>query len=491
MKRYIYSIFAALASLLIFSACQSDKEPASLSVGTEALTLAPEASETPISVQSSSSDWSAVAEAEWLTVSRSGAGFVLKASANPEASARTSAVKVFIEGASKTIAVTQTAASNVLQLLTSSELVPFLARSSEFYIKTNINASSLEVSSTADWLKPVLDISSNRVSFSVEENPANEERRASLQFSYAGQPVGEPFLVIQEAKPIYYLPSPNWGSTAAQVRSFEDARGNPVTRLPNGFGSGWGFKTRSNEFNYIEYLFTAQRYYIARLYTSQSYKDKAFGEDEGKLIKFLEGQGFVKSTTEDDSYYSVAKKISVKFVRKVTQSSGLTPYLEYTLHSVQDQAYPTLPIEGFLGIFNDYDGDKAKYVYPTSIDAHEAGRQSQPNTQFTRAGRAVYNAKSPYLLRFYAYSTNTSRINVASCVLDSHSYVFFKNDLDNLVLTNEFKELMANNGFENTVKEPDLFIFINSKRAMSLTVFYQKFEFFPTETKVGIQVRPI
>lgn len=489
MKRYIYSILAAVASLAILSACKSDKEPASLSLSTEAITLAAEASETSVTVQSSSSDWSAVAEAEWLTISRSAEGFVAKATANIGASSRSSAIKVFTEGVSKTIAVTQTAASNTLQLVTSSELVSFLARNSEFYLKTNIETSRLEVKSTADWLKAQLDPTSNKVSFSVEENLANEERRASIEFSYAGQPISESFTVIQEAKPIYYLPNPQWGATAAQVRSFEEARGNPVTRLPNGFGSGWGFKTRSNEFSYIEYLFSSQKYYIARLYTSQSYKNKAFGEDEAKLIKFFEGQGFVKSTTESDTYYSVSKEMTVKFVRSVTQSSGLTPYLEYTIHSVQPRELPTLKIEDFLGLYNDFDGDKNKYIFPTSTEAYESGKGSTVNTRYTKAGRMVYDTKTPNLIRFYAYSNTTSIIHTVSSVIDKIDYVFFRDRLGNMVLTQEFKELMAANGFENTVKETDMFIFINSTRKMRLAIFYQKMEFFPNELHVGIQVK--
>lgn len=489
MKRYIYSILAAVASLAVLSACKSDKEPASLSLSTETITLAAEASETSVTVQSSSSDWSAVAEAEWLTISRSAEGFVAKATANIGASSRSSAIKVFTEGVSKTITVTQTAASNTLQLVTSSELVSFLARNSEFYLKTNIETSRLEVKSTADWLKAELDPTSNKVSFSVEENLANEERRASIEFSYAGQPISESFTVIQEAKPIYYLPSPQWGATAAQVRSFEEGRGNPVTRLPNGFGSGWGFKTRSNEFNYIEYLFNSQKYYIARLYTSQSYKNKAFGEDEAKLIKYFEGQGFVKSATETDTYYSESKKMTVKFVRSVTQSSGLTPYLEYTIHSVQSGAMPTLSIEGFLGLFSDFDGDKTKYIYPKSNTDYEAIHEGTENTRFTKAGRAVYDTKSPYLNRFYAYSNTSLIINTVSCVLDDIKYVFFRDELGNLILTKEFKQLMADNGFENTVKEPDMLVFISLSRKMKLTVFYQKTEFFPTEPNVGIQIK--
>lgn len=452
---------------LLFLSCNKECDRPHLGLESEVLYFDEEGGELSVKITSNSHDWHVISNVDWLLCERNGLFMTVKALANKDATPRTSQIKVLAKGITRNIVVEQAPSPAILSPVISSATMPFLEGHSDFYIRTNIQDDSWKVDCDADWIKLSLDRYNNKVSFSVEKNSNREERKAVIRFYNGSNFLGDVFTVIQEGKPIFYLPYERWGVTSREVREFEEKRGNIVKRIPDGIVfKAWGFKTGSDQFDYIEYEFNGNRSFVSRLYPTSQYSTLAFNQvNMSALTDFFLNEGFVE---EDPDYFvSEKKKMSATIVRN--PSYGL-PHIEYKIYAKQTEDYPTLPIEDFLGIFSEYQGNSFFTPLEYEYEKTQSGI-NDPNE--TSSSKTFFWASSPVLYRIY-FLQKTGRILSTNMGFSNLNLVFYEDEGGNLFFTKEFLKLMNDAHFIHSYTNPytGTHVFQNKERKLSFSVWY-------------------
>lgn len=484
--------FATLVAVTLFSlfavSCQpkdDDNEPeeATLSLSAQTLMMDNQA-QTPsapqITFQTNQSKVVVSAPSEWLEASVQGNGILIKAMANDLGRERKGEVLVFAGSAMDKITVTQSAADIVLEVSPDNRVVTNAGE--EIFVSVKSNSDKWEVEpSTYDWIQ-VDKFTSELLKVTILPNETPETREGKLfaklgtvtkqiDITQVGMGTSKFALPFLEHKPDPY-----------ELLNYEVKQGNYLMNFTPGGGflapkeDTYIFAYASAVFERVFYLIDPSRRAVKEI-TMLVVDDDAIKSPEFK--SYLEKEGFKVNKTKENGSFEAENEDALFNLSVVVSSDPQTySYLSFIPVVKQPQAYPAF----------------TKFPYDKTDLMHNPAWTSAKIIEMEKAENATVEV---------SYSENfPSLINLIHCDLPSSSdrempavrlyfigvdeeagtttdlatelMVAWKDytlgswiDGETFILTNEFKKLMTNSGFEfYTENKGNLFFYNKAKKLM-------------------------
>lgn len=442
----------ALLVVLLIGACSTPHNP-SLSLSAEQLNFTSSVeAEQSVEVLASVDDWTAFPEASWIKVTRSANKLVVRVEENTSIVERNAEVKVLADGLLKSVKVMQVGSGRAITLVPSEYRVDQFGGKTSIYVKSNYQDWTAKCD--ADWVTIAPHPTRNAIDVVVTENKDEAERVATITLTSPDGSEVATYTLRQDAILTLILPSLEFGISPVAVREFEAKRYSDVIKIPDGLlnTNTWGFRTISPIFDRVEYSFDNDTYSLAKLYA----KDKAtMASVRDRFVALLLEKGFVFDY--ENVYVNEALSARVRIEANLTQ-----PYVSFQLDPKQTQAYPTF--ENFPFGLLRYGLDDAPVI--------EEYEQANGGTLLESRSKTTYRFYTindgDWIHRAYYLSATSGKkimslknINLAVFLYGTEPF-----------LTNEFKALMAKEGFVLTQYDSSfrIFTFKNTQRNMSLDV---------------------
>lgn len=442
----------ALLLVLLVGACSTPHNP-SLRLSVDQLSFASSLeAEQSIDVIASVDDWTAFPEASWIKVSRSANKLIVHVEENTSIVERNAEVKVLADGLLRSVKVMQVGSGRSISLIPSEYRVDQFGGKTSIFVKSNYQ--DWTVTCDADWVTIDPQPERNTIGVTVTENKDEIDRVATITLSNPDRSEVATYTLRQDAILTLILPSLEFGISPVAIREFEASRYSDVIKIPDGLlnTNTWGFKTISPIFDRVEYTFDNDTYSLAKLYA----KDKAtMASVLDRFIALLLEKGFVFDY--EGVYVNEALSARVRIEANLTQ-----PYVAFQLDPKQSQPYPTF--ENFPFGLLRYGLDDAAVI--------EEYEQANGGTLLESRSKATYRFYTindgDWIHRAYYLSATSGKkimslknINLAVFLYGTEPF-----------LTNEFKALMAKEGFVLSKYDSSfrIFTFKNTQRNMSLDV---------------------
>lgn len=316
MNKLIHTLSALLllAGLLATTSCREDM-PAhtpSLSLSqTDMIQLPSTSGQTTITVTSSTGEWVALSDAEWVQTSQSGNTLTINVTQNPSTDSRKANVQVCSGGITKTLIVEQGGSPLEFNAQKNIEFGQF-GGEKRFYVEAS--SPKWEVSSSADWVTVTPYTAQGEIAIKVGENTSREGRTAQVQIKDSMGKLVHSVDVNQS--PILYLvmPYPEFGVSSEVLRFFETDRYSRLVNQPdfsvNFFN--WGYETVSPIFNYIIYAVKNGKYVGATVYSTNRNPENLQGAQGEVVFAHLQANGYRK--VEDGLYFNEDKNAEATVV---------------------------------------------------------------------------------------------------------------------------------------------------------------------------------
>lgn len=456
---------------------QTENEPVTLNLPTDHLHFWAEGGTNSFEVESNV-DWHVASESDWVSTKRNGDLLSIQAEPNSGVVERTTLVKVTGQGLFREIRVTQDPRDKEMTLLERETTFPFIGGEREFYVQTN-TSGDWEVTTDASWLQIETDQANRRIDIIVERNDSRDPRVARLTFRSGDTVFGESYTVTQEGIPVYYLPFTAWGGRSEELTRYEEGRGNTVIRIPDFlFTHNWGFKTPSPYFDYFEYRIESDgHFYSGWLYSSKDYAEQVVLPSEiAKMEAFFIENGFRKEVQPEGTVAYINRELKTKAVFQKTHSEYIreTPRIYFEYYIEQEESYPTFTEEELFGVLKDFNG---KNIYSPAEDEYEKKVGGTFESVFSDSEKRYYSREGEALFRIYFLGQTTAYKNAIRTVVSGYKNInraFFIDDIGQQHITNEFHQLMVDNGFSLVQNKGvnDSREYLNLKRKLSVRIYY-------------------
>lgn len=428
-----------MLGLLTLASCQKDDalEESSLSLSEVSLNLPKASSEKNITVTTNQTEWTAMANVNWLDLTVSGTTLIVKAAENTTTMERKGKIMVMAGGVGRAIEVAQAATD--VTIVTIPDKLTVDQFGGNFQFDVNANTDEWTVTTDADWITVTAKQFKHEVVVNVSENEDREERVAKLILA-GGETVKE-FTITQSGIMYFILPYLGFYESAFAVRDFEYARRSEVITLPGELTDEylWRYKVRSPFFDVVEYTAFSDSYKRATILA----KDKQLFDKELPNFKaFLIENGF--EDNGNNTYIYREKNILATIV-----ANELNPYVDYQCIPKQTQAYPTF--DKFPYGFTDFTALKAQISeYEVAnggtfnADRSFEDETSRDHTLWFDVKKGDLSTRS-YLLRG---GVGATKYLVETVQYYTKKELVFWEYYGDLFLTNEFMTLMKEENFE-------------------------------------------
>lgn len=363
-----------------------------------------------------------------------------------------------------------------------------------FEIQVSSNAE-YTVTTIDNWLHLTPNPSEGKVAVSVDENTATEKRVGHVNFLVEGKIV-KVVEVSQEAAVSYFIPFLSFGTTAEQVKTFEQERNSVLNREHDitGTGTQLAYTISDEIFNEVNYLIGLKGLQQASLFV----KDGTLTEEnKNSYEEFLISQGFVKQTLKGyENTLSLAPKDKEVFINEQQQVRAelMTDrnhnHYRFTYYPVQLRDYPTFAefpyFEKEITRAQVEEYERTKYGQSLSeksqINYGEVGKMKD-KLYFEGDGRNTY-ARIYYV--YHEGQTRHGLVQISHYYAD-HSLALYQGVDGGYYLTREFIKLAKDNGYEYeryTAKYG--YTFYNSSLNKRLYVLWYKDETFNWTLRINI-----
>ncbi|MDY3089955.1 MAG: BACON domain-containing carbohydrate-binding protein [Porphyromonas sp.] len=444
--------------------------------------VSPQATELEVIVNTDYAAWTSSVNAGWVRLSQDGNRLKLKVIANPYPGARTAQVVVLAGGKSESLSINQRGSDTPFVVDQEHAVIDRFALEGNLYVETYIRSWSAE--SDVDWIEAVAIPHEGRIAVSVKEFQAEGQRTGTITLrglSEQGQAV---VTIVQHGKQRYILPLIAWGESINAILGPEQeqrrhtikAVPSPATALNPQVYRYYTLSTDNNLFPEIHYetLNLSDKFvYRAVL----AVKDPATLRSS-EFIAYLGSQGYepeVVATSNSSTFTHtyINRQNKTRACLQVT-SSGQQVFFVPVID--QPSAQPSLASLS-LGLT---DFHKAT---PEDVRVYEVARGSEldsfkSSSESKKAGQpvSIYHAEAPFYLHTYIYKERPSaqdstvmepRLYQSSHILNNLSQVFYKwGDL--YLVTKEFSDLMAKEGFVLVEYDSYTYLYVNRDKQLLL-----------------------
>ncbi len=281
MKKILVMMLAIAGVLFATSCSKDDKEETMLSVSKKTVSFKSEGGETSIKV-TSNEEWKAEGTS-WIQIQQKDANLILSVKPNTTLNVLKGEVKVSAGNLVEVIKVTQ------LGLVGDATITPksleLNENEGEVTVKVVANVDSWTATANQDWLKVVPKPKSDELLVKYEKNETSDERKAVITVTIGK--TEKTIDVVQKAKEVEfilpYLDFTNY--TFEEVDKFEKARGSKSEKGLE--GNLVSYTPNNNFFHEIRYVFGNPSDFIMAITTPE----KMNANMEG-FKAFLESKGF-------------------------------------------------------------------------------------------------------------------------------------------------------------------------------------------------------
>lgn len=343
MNKLIHTLSAILllGGLLATSSCREDMptQTPSLSLSqTEMIQLPSTSAYIDITVTSSTGEWVALADADWVQTSQSGNTLRIEVLPNPSTDLRKASVQVCSAGATQSLLVEQGGSALEFKAQKDIEFGQF-GGEKRFYV--DASSPTWSVTSSEPWVSVTPYTLQGEIVLKVGENTSRDGRIAKVQIKDADGKLVHSVDVHQS--PILYLVMPylEFGVSSEVIRFFETDRYSRLVNQPDFSANffNWGYETVSPIFNYIIYTVKNGKYVGASVYSTNRNPENLQGKQGQEVFALLEEQGYKK--VQEGLYFNESKNAEAAIV-----TSTYNPNITFTAYPPQQPAptFAELPI---------------------------------------------------------------------------------------------------------------------------------------------------
>lgn len=480
MKFSFISLVALLGLSTVLLSCQpqSNEKPEepTLTLSTQMVMLDKKAqsSTTPqIIVTTNQEEWEVFANAEWLHTTQQGNGILISAEENTLGRDRSTNLLVLAGGKAKKVVVTQSAADIIFELSQDDIKVQNSGTELLVSIKTNSGEWKFE-SSDADWIK-VEKFTSELVKITVAPNTAPEERTTTL---YAKQGT-----ILREIKVTqlgigtrkYLLPYLSKSDDAYARMLHESNQGSfqytdrfTIDEYDGSITQTYIFALASSVFEETIYIFIDETIDMIMMTAKDGTELKS-----QEYIDFLTDNGFeIEGEDEYGDYHGRHKELPFEFEVVINDAPALSSVKFYPI-AKQDKPYPT---------FTTFPYDRSTYINDTEWNTDKIVAEEESEGRTIQLIESDYyegviegifstlesaSGETPYIRYFLMHDDEEDALFGSTRrllnVWKDTSLAYFK-DQGKYYFTDEFRALMANEGFKQL--DPDGEFYINESKGL-------------------------
>lgn len=479
MKKYLFSVFAlfTMICLALTSCTKDDVEESTLALSTNACEFTNAAGDQSVAVTTNEEKWNAISNVEWVHAEAFGSTLTVKVDANESTKDRSAEILVIAGTASEKIEVRQSASD--IAIIAVPEKLDVTQYDASYILDIKANSENWSAQSDVDWITANAKTFKGEVVVNVQRNPAKEDRMGNILLSYNGNVVKK-LAVHQVGMTYYILPMMKPFATVKELRSFELDRRS--LQLPEDlFGGTVVYETDSPVYNKIIYTLTDESVKAVKGITMYATSRESLEAADG-AAKLLVENGFTKQDENTYTKETDAELIGAKFVY------GDENKLVITYDPKQTKPQPT---------FDNFPYGNVEFGKATvkDIEEYEKTLHGVFNQKFSFSGYDTYyyfGDKVTCFSRAYAFAIPKNEGEVQTL---SYSIIFYT-DLDKFFykvhnmynLTNEFKQLLQDEGFELKEVFSGTPIYANKKKNIQTAIGIKNFA---GGLKVRLELSPL
>ncbi len=435
-KKNLFAIMMLASVLFAAFSCKNDEvEDPTLTLSEMSVQLPKAASEKSITVTTNQTEWTAIANADWIHLTQSGNTLTIKVEANPSTEKRMGEVAV-LAVIGKKIEIEQEGSDVSIVVLPDKFNVNQFGGEYVFDIDANTNDWTVETD--ADWVQITAKQFKHEIVVNIGENKAREDRVAKLIFKAKNQALKE-YVINQDGIIYHILPYMEFGPGVdpGDIEKFETARYSKLIGEPGLFSQHYTYETVSPAFDQVAYKITGGKklYSEAIVFTKdRDFFTKDNGKEKLDYIAILKENGFEE--TGKDVFFNKEKRVEAKIIVAADY-----PHVLYKFIPEQPKAYPTFDKfpYGLIDFGKANDNDIVNW---------EAANGGTLNEEITNTvGNKTYDAPLPWLHRMYFMTKEEPFVLDQTLQLFDNLNLCFFDVNGELFLTNEFKKLLDREGF--------------------------------------------
>lgn len=395
-----------------------------------------------LSVTTNQPKFIAFSKSDWLDVVISGSEVTITASTNEEPRERRTKLFVIAGSAVEEIQILQNASAVSLKVITQEEGgdLSIDQWSTQQLVDIEVNTDKWEVASDSpEWCRVRAKQFKKQIVIDVDENTKREGRTAKITLVVEQGKLIKEFYVKQSGIMYFIIPYLDFkNGTRGAITEFETERRSVVS---GSWAIDYEFTTKSPAFNKITYAVAHNKLMtLARLEASTA--QIITGEQKLEFIDYLKGQGFVEKKTED-LYYNPELRVLAEI------KNTYMPHVMFTYLAEQSQAYETFAAfpYGFIKWgatrkeIEEYEANNGgTYKYDADWEKETDGRYA---IQFIPEDKEIQ--RRLYMLEKDKEGNYGLLGTFQHFLLIDRGYYTHNG---NTYLTNEFRELLKNEGFE-------------------------------------------
>lgn len=472
MKKNLLSILMLLS--LFFVACapeSQEMEEPTLTVSETEIAFPNAAADKTVSITTNQSKWVATSPAEgtWLKLEQQGNNLVVKAMENTRGENRASYILINAGAISEKVMVKQGAADIVLNVSPEEINVPNIGGKYLVDVTSNAGVWNIEKENEADWLIINQLASANLVELTVLKNETGAARSLKL-FAKSGAKIKE--IIVNQAgtgSSKFLLPLLSKSSSKHALIDYETKQGGYLIKnsspLPD-----WDiftFALSSAVFHTTEYIIDS-RNNIAKIVM---FSDDAESVLSKEYKEFLEKNNFEISNEQADGFS--AKESKKMFMLKVTTSaSAKKAFVEFTPYVEQPESYETFasfPYDRSVWL-NKAEWTIAKIKETELAEGANLVTDNSADPEKPSLIFEVTESKRPLHNRLFFFDSEKPFI-LTECMAVWNKTTLGAWSPDGgitYLLTREFKELMAKEGFEFYTKATGVEFYYNKSKKLMI-----------------------
>lgn len=462
MKKNLFLLIAFIGALFVMSSCvQDEPEVPTLTLSAMSHDFPREASEQSFTVTTNQSEWYAMANAEWVELSQSGNTLSVKVLENANTESRKSDILVSAGGVGRKIQVTQ--AGSEVSIVTFPEKLTVDQWGGDYQFYVDANTQDWTITSDADWLELQAMPFRGEVRMTINENVEREDRVAKLTLVGNGDKGAKEFIVTQSGILYDILPFLLFGEHFEKTEALELQRRSEVISEPSAGLPSWGIPddllynvaTKSKVVPNVYYevaslddhrvVSATTQSEPASVFDSESYKNKLKDLGFVSVDKTMAGESYIEYFENKET--KVQLELIVDKSKDIAQST-FSPIIE------QDKAYPTFKTLPY-GLIEFGEADVARVADYEANEATPKGTFLEESVQEDEYGKYVFQSyqvnKDGLLTRNYFIGTEGEyaalKLMETSQLYEDKNLIFFTGSDGKDYITNEFKKLLADEGF--------------------------------------------
>ncbi len=469
-----------IVGVLFLTSCSSGDEEITLNLSKKVVQFNKATGEQKITIDTNADNSVAVSSTAWTKASISGNSLIIKVEENQTIYERTADVMVVAGGVVAKLEVKQKGADGTA--VVTPEKLELNENGGQIEVEVEANDDNWTAESDVDWVEVEAVQKKGFLRVNYKANEAEEARSGKITIKVGNSNIE--IAVTQSGVLLYFLPYLEFeGATMKKIKDFEIARGNTIKDDGKGGKDkgkgGWiEVNTSSKVFDKVNYLYVENRLEFIRVDVRDA-DDKS--GDKATLQKYAKGfekylldNGFVTVEELDNTYYNEEKR-----VKAILQGSGsYQASVRYEYIPKQTESYPTFDSVPVIDNLNWGMGEQDIETFEANNGGVKNEEQSNSNTDWSDWKFDIDNPTDKgrtYKRRYIIGKDSETSIFKTGLlyyeqVLRNYEMAYFQTNDGRFVLTNEFKQLMENEGYKYKGNNQTYDIFVNKSKNYKVMV---------------------